>query len=166
MYQQYIHVMNLVVIFMINSFSKLHGSSFIHTTSVAVLYFLFWSYKSENKKKSYILFCNLQERMSGPQPNDEGKGSDEEDEDNHEETLCGSCGEYYNTDELWICCDPCQRWFHGSCVNITPAEAEHITRFKCQTCTNERARPWRPSSNASIIGLGCVQCWSFYIWNS
>ncbi|XP_041996535.1 PHD finger protein ALFIN-LIKE 3-like [Salvia splendens] len=98
------------------------------------------------------------ERMSGHQPNDEAKyegsneedegsdeedeGSDEEDEDGYEETtLCGSCGEYYTSDEFWITCDLCQIWFHGRCVNITFAEAEHITQFKCPTCTDKRARP-------------------------
>ncbi|KAL1554931.1 PHD finger protein ALFIN-LIKE 5, variant 2 [Salvia divinorum] len=79
------------------------------------------------------------ERMSGLQPNDEDEdedeeeGSDEEDEDEHEETLCGACGEYYTSDEFWICCDLCEGWFHGRCVNMTPDRAEHVMQYKCPT---------------------------------
>ncbi|XP_042058473.1 PHD finger protein ALFIN-LIKE 4-like isoform X1 [Salvia splendens] len=84
-------------------------------------------------------------RMSRPQAKDEDEdedeGLDEEEEDEHGETLCGACGENYASDEFWICCDICERWFHGKCVKITPARAEHIKQYKCPTCTNKRARP-------------------------
>ncbi|KAG0492371.1 hypothetical protein HPP92_005769 [Vanilla planifolia] len=70
----------------------------------------------------------------------EEEGLDEEDE--HGETLCGACGENYAADEFWICCDICERWFHGKCVKITPARAEHIKQYKCPSCSNnKRARP-------------------------
>ncbi|GER36046.1 PHD finger family protein [Striga asiatica] len=75
------------------------------------------------------------------QAKDEDEGMDEEDEDEHGETLCGACGENYASDEFWICCDICERWFHGKCVKITPARAEHIKQYKCPTCSNKRARP-------------------------
>ncbi|KAL0336760.1 UNVERIFIED_CONTAM: PHD finger protein ALFIN-LIKE 1 [Sesamum calycinum] len=39
---------------------------------------------------------------SNPKPAEE---SYEEDEDEHSETLCGSCGGNYNADEFWIGCD-------------------------------------------------------------
>ncbi|CAH1422810.1 unnamed protein product [Lactuca virosa] len=65
---------------------------------------------------------------------------DEEDEDEHGETLCGACGENYASDEFWICCDICEKWFHGKCVKITPARAEHIKQYKCPSCSNKRAR--------------------------
>ncbi|CAN1218299.1 PHD finger protein ALFIN-LIKE 5 [Linum perenne] len=64
----------------------------------------------------------------------------EEDEDEHGETLCGACGENYAADEFWICCDLCEKWFHGKCVKITPARAEHIKQYKCPSCSNKRAR--------------------------
>ncbi|CAL0308706.1 unnamed protein product [Lupinus luteus] len=66
---------------------------------------------------------------------------DDEDEEEHEETLCGACGENYGTDEFWICCDICEKWFHGKCVKITPARADHIKQYKCPSCSNKRARP-------------------------
>ncbi|KAL3623632.1 PHD finger protein ALFIN-LIKE 5 [Castilleja foliolosa] len=73
---------------------------------------------------------------------DEGLIDEEEEEDEHGETLCGACGENYASDEFWICCDLCERWFHGKCVKITPARAEHIKHYKCPTCSsNKRARP-------------------------
>ncbi|KAF2575625.1 hypothetical protein F2Q70_00005769, partial [Brassica cretica] len=65
----------------------------------------------------------------------------EEDEEEHGETLCGACGDNYAADEFWICCDMCEKWFHGTCVKITPARAEHIKHYKCPSCSNKRARP-------------------------
>ncbi|KAL3638062.1 phytoene dehydrogenase AL-1 [Castilleja foliolosa] len=58
----------------------------------------------------------------------------EEDEDEHSETLCGTCGGNYNADEFWIGCDICERWYHGKCVKITPAKAENIKQYKCPSC--------------------------------
>lgn len=75
------------------------------------------------------------------QPKDEDDGLDEEEEDEHGETLCGACGENYASDEFWICCDICEKWFHGKCVKITPARAEHIKQYKCPSCSNKRVRP-------------------------
>lgn len=72
---------------------------------------------------------------------EEGLDEEEEEEDEHGDTLCGACGENYAQDEFWICCDICERWFHGKCVKITPARAEHIKQYKCPSCSNKRARP-------------------------
>ncbi|AED92854.1 PHD finger protein ALFIN-LIKE 5 [Arabidopsis thaliana] len=72
---------------------------------------------------------------------EEGEEEEDEDEDEHGETLCGACGDNYASDEFWICCDMCEKWFHGECVKITPARAEHIKHYKCPTCSNKRARP-------------------------
>ncbi|KAM7471847.1 hypothetical protein LguiA_010030 [Lonicera macranthoides] len=92
---------------------------------------------SSNKSKSNSKVG----RYSKPQPKEEEEGLDEEDEDEHGETLCGACGENYASDEFWICCDICEKWFHGKCVKITPARAEHIKQYKCPSCSNKRARP-------------------------
>ncbi|KAK4432842.1 PHD finger protein ALFIN-LIKE 4 [Sesamum alatum] len=73
---------------------------------------------------------------------DEEEQEEEEEEEEHGDTLCGACGENYASDEFWICCDICERWFHGKCVKITPARAEHIKQYKCPSCSsNKRARP-------------------------
>lgn len=66
---------------------------------------------------------------------------EDEETEEHDETLCGVCGVNYTSDEFWICCDVCEIWFHGKCVKITPAKAEHIKQYKCPSCSNKRARP-------------------------
>ncbi|KAK9669833.1 hypothetical protein RND81_13G157600 [Saponaria officinalis] len=68
-------------------------------------------------------------------PNQEENGEDEQ-----SGTLCGACGETYAANEFWILCDVCEKWFHGKCVKVTPAKAEHIKRFKCPGCSNKRSR--------------------------
>ncbi|MQL74976.1 hypothetical protein Taro_007341 [Colocasia esculenta] len=77
-------------------------------------------------------------KSTNPKEEEEGL---EEDEEEHGETLCGACGENYASDEFWICCDICERWFHGKCVKITPAKAEHIKQYKCPSCSNKKVRP-------------------------
>ncbi|KAL9460823.1 hypothetical protein AB3S75_003924 [Citrus x aurantiifolia] len=101
---------------------------------------------SSNKSKSHSKVQRGSEshtKYSKPmQPKDEDEGMDEEEEDEHGDTLCGACGENYASDEFWICCDICEKWFHGKCVKITPARAEHIKQYKCPSCSsNKRARP-------------------------
>ncbi|XP_074294836.1 PHD finger protein ALFIN-LIKE 4-like [Silene latifolia] len=59
---------------------------------------------------------------------------EEEDEEENGDTLCGACGDTYSSNEFWICCDICETWFHGKCVKITPARAEHIKQYKCPSC--------------------------------
>lgn len=70
----------------------------------------------------------------------EDENIEEEDEDEQGATLCGACGSNNGTDEFWICCDICEKWFHGQCVKITPAKAEHIKQYKCPSCSSKRAR--------------------------
>ncbi|KAJ1696474.1 hypothetical protein LUZ63_004986 [Rhynchospora breviuscula] len=77
---------------------------------------------------------------------DRGEGGEEEGEEGEEgeeegqggATLCGACGDSYGTNEFWICCDVCENWFHGKCVRITPARAEHIKHYKCPACSNNK----------------------------
>ncbi|OAY46262.1 PHD finger protein ALFIN-LIKE 2 [Manihot esculenta] len=63
-----------------------------------------------------------------------------EEEDEHGETLCGSCGGTYSADEFWIGCDVCERWYHGKCVKITPAKAEMIKQYICPSCSTKKRR--------------------------
>ncbi|XP_022897790.1 PHD finger protein ALFIN-LIKE 6-like, partial [Olea europaea var. sylvestris] len=67
-------------------------------------------------------------------------GNAKEEVDEEGATLCGACGAYYGIDGFWICCDLCNKWFHGTCVKITAAEAEYIEHYKCPTCSNEGAK--------------------------
>lgn len=77
---------------------------------------------------------------------DDGYGDEEDDE--HSETLCGTCGGNYNGDEFWIGCDICERWFHGKCVKITPAKAESIKQYKCPNCSSKKIRQWSPNKGS------------------
>ncbi|PKU79998.1 PHD finger protein ALFIN-LIKE 5 [Dendrobium catenatum] len=80
-------------------------------------------------------------KLALPKDDDDDESEEEEDEeDEHGNTLCGACGDNYANDEFWICCDICEKWFHGKCVRITPARAEHIKQYKCPACSNKRAR--------------------------
>ncbi|OVA08904.1 zinc finger protein [Macleaya cordata] len=100
---------------------------------------------SSNKSKPSSKVQRVSEpqgKYSKPmQPKDDEEGMEDEDEEEHGDTLCGACGENYASDEFWICCDICEKWFHGKCVKITPARAEHIKQYKCPSCSNKRARP-------------------------
>ncbi|KAM0842452.1 hypothetical protein ACQ4PT_058349 [Festuca glaucescens] len=80
-------------------------------------------------------------KMAAP-PKDEDESGEEygEEEEERDNTLCGTCGTNDGKDEFWICCDNCERWYHGKCVKITPARAEHIKHYKCPDCSNKRAR--------------------------
>ncbi|XP_062180477.1 PHD finger protein ALFIN-LIKE 1 isoform X2 [Phragmites australis] len=64
----------------------------------------------------------------------------DEDDDDHSETLCGTCGGIYSADEFWIGCDVCEKWYHGKCVKITPAKADSIKQYKCPSCSSKRPR--------------------------
>lgn len=75
-----------------------------------------------------------------PPPKDEEETLEDDEEEEHGDTFCGSCGGNYTADEFWIGCDICEKWFHGKCVKITPARAEHIKQYKCPSCSNKRAR--------------------------
>lgn len=79
-------------------------------------------------------------KMPPPKDEDDSGGEEEEEEEDHENTLCGSCGDNYGQDEFWICCDACETWFHGKCVKITPAKAEHIKHYKCPNCSGSGKR--------------------------
>ncbi|KAL6658597.1 hypothetical protein ACP70R_001562 [Stipagrostis hirtigluma subsp. patula] len=79
-------------------------------------------------------------KMPPPKDEEDSGGEEEEEEDDHENTLCGACGDNYGQDEFWICCDACETWFHGKCVKITPAKAEHIKHYKCPNCSSSSKR--------------------------
>ncbi|KAG8071100.1 hypothetical protein GUJ93_ZPchr0006g43871 [Zizania palustris] len=74
------------------------------------------------------------------QPKDEEDSGQEGAEDEDQAYMCGACGETYANGEFWICCDICEKWFHGKCVRITPAKAEHIKQYKCPACSSKRSR--------------------------
>lgn len=98
----------------------------------AILFSFIWLHNQRGSES--------QGKYSKPMQAKDDEEEEEEDEEEHGETLCGACGENYASDEFWICCDVCEKWFHGKCVKITPARAEHIKQYKCPSCSNKRAR--------------------------
>ncbi|KAL6539238.1 PHD finger protein ALFIN-LIKE 5 [Orobanche gracilis] len=99
--------------------------------------------KSNSKSRTSETQGNLQKPPPPPKDDEDDLDEEEDDDDEHGETLCGACGDNYASgdDTFWICCDICEKWFHGECVKITPARAEHIKQYKCPSCSsNKRAR--------------------------
>ncbi|XP_042457354.1 PHD finger protein ALFIN-LIKE 9-like [Zingiber officinale] len=96
---------------------------------------------SKSKSNSGMRLSESQAKLQKVQPKEEDDELNEEEDDEHGDTLCGACGDNYASDEFWICCDICETWFHGKCVKITPAKAEHIKQYKCPTCTSKKSRP-------------------------
>ena len=39
---------------------------------------------------------------------------------------------------FYIGCDVCADWLHGSCVNITPEDAEKFEVYVCPRCSTEK----------------------------
>ncbi|KAI9085124.1 hypothetical protein K1719_032940 [Acacia pycnantha] len=72
---------------------------------------------------------------SNPKFSDEGYKVEEDD---HSETLCISCGGKNDSGDAWICCDICEKWFHGKCAQIIPAMAASLKRYKCPSCSMRR----------------------------
>ncbi|XP_053380154.1 uncharacterized protein LOC128548760 [Mercenaria mercenaria] len=72
-----------------------------------------------------------------------GKGKKRKAEDVEEKTeddnCCSICNGQYDESPKWICCDGCDKWYHGQCVGInTPAEwekyADESVKFICPFC--------------------------------
>ncbi|KAE8656408.1 PHD finger protein Alfin1 [Hibiscus syriacus] len=102
------------------------------------------NHNSSGKSKSSAKSCQSEHQSKmvkvAPPPKDEDESGEEDEEDDEQGATCGACGDSYGTDEFWICCDICERWFHGKCVKITPAKAENIKQYKCPSCNSKRAR--------------------------
>ncbi|KAL9250650.1 PHD finger protein ALFIN-LIKE 5-like protein [Drosera capensis] len=96
---------------------------------------------SKSKSNSKGAKYNKSEDEDEPEEEEqvgEAEQDEDEEEEEHGEALCGACGKNDPSDEFWICCDLCERWFHGKCVKITPAKAEHIKQYKCPSCSSHK----------------------------
>lgn len=110
------------------------------------------SNQSKNKSKPNANKRALESRgkFTKYEEEDDEEEEDEEDEggwyiekdveEEQGEALCGTCGRKYEENEFWICCDTCETWFHGQCVKITAAAAEHRKLYKCPPCVSKRSR--------------------------
>ncbi|KAH7445478.1 hypothetical protein KP509_01G011000 [Ceratopteris richardii] len=92
------------------------------------------SNNGSHKAKTTSKKEKLPKQSSLPEEEDENY----EDEYEESDTFCGICGGLYSGSEFWIACDICERWFHGKCVKVTAARAEHIKQYKCPPCTSKK----------------------------
>lgn len=93
---------------------------------------------NKSKTTSKVRVPETQAKYSRMSSEEDEEDLEEDSEDEDRSTLCGACGEH-GEDEFWICCDKCEKWFHGKCMKITPARAEYIKQYKCPACSNKRA---------------------------
>ncbi|XP_027942326.1 PHD finger protein ALFIN-LIKE 4-like [Vigna unguiculata] len=97
--------------------------------------------KKEGKKKPPVSNHSNSKSKSNSKRGSESQRKNskamESKEEEQGETACGACGENdaAGVDGFWICCDICERWFHGKCVKITRAKADFIKHYKCPTCS-------------------------------
>ncbi|CAF1302208.1 unnamed protein product, partial [Adineta ricciae] len=54
------------------------------------------------------------------------------------ERLYCICQRPYDDSRFYIGCDVCADWLHGSCVNITPEDAEKFEVYVCPRCSTEK----------------------------
>lgn len=75
-----------------------------------------------------------------------------------EPTYC-TCGQPWGDRFMLACEGPCQRWFHGSCVDVSPKQAKLLDSWLCSDCTAKAAestpcRPLLPApASASVAAL-------------
>ncbi|CAF0800902.1 unnamed protein product [Adineta steineri] len=65
------------------------------------------------------------------------------------ERLYCICQTPYDESKFYIGCDVCADWLHGSCVNITPEDAEKFEVYVCPRCSTEKKQEFL---NKPIIG--------------
>uniref|UniRef100_T1IQM7 CXXC-type zinc finger protein 1 n=1 Tax=Strigamia maritima TaxID=126957 RepID=T1IQM7_STRMM len=51
-------------------------------------------------------------------------------EEGHVYCICRSS----DTSRFMICCDKCNEWYHGDCVDITESQAADISQYFCELC--------------------------------
>jgi len=111
-------------------------SSFYMTSSQLTLWFSFDTEHLVNTQPRQSEPNSRAPKLPPPKEEEESEGEDGEPQEGHESALCGACSQSY--DDFWTCCDLCEKCFHGKCMKITPAKAEHIRQYKCPSCTGSK----------------------------
>ncbi|RWS30745.1 fetal alzheimer antigen: falz-like protein [Leptotrombidium deliense] len=51
-----------------------------------------------------------------------------------EESYCICKEKEYDESKFYICCDLCEKWFHGKCVGLLQKEADDLPEYRCPKC--------------------------------
>jgi hypothetical protein len=51
--------------------------------------------------------------------------------------LCAVCRKVVTDDVFSICCDKCDRWVHGHCIEMDAAVGEQVKKYYCPECQDE-----------------------------
>jgi len=68
------------------------------------------------------------------------EASNQVDADNNENLTMCTCKEGYDPRKFMIECGKCDRWYHGTCVNVTEETAFNIIQYICPTCVKQGAQ--------------------------
>ncbi|KAJ5239517.1 hypothetical protein N7468_004136 [Penicillium chermesinum] len=86
----------------------------------------------------------------GKRRTEEDVDMEEEDDEDDDQLYC-ICKKPDNHDWMVACDGPCQDWYHGKCVNISPEDEELIDRYICPLCVDKGigVTTWRPKCRLS-----------------
>ena len=90
-------------------------------------------YSSPTQTELFII--SYKQKPRGPFEENE---EEEEDATSEYKNFCASCGDRYRSNAFWICCNVCDRGYHGRCVKMTARKAEHIEHYECPECCSEK----------------------------
>ena len=51
--------------------------------------------------------------------------------------LCAVCRKVVTDEVFSICCDKCDRWVHGHCIEMDAAVGEQVKKYYCPECQDE-----------------------------
>ncbi|CAD6230727.1 GSCOCG00012187001-RA-CDS [Cotesia congregata] len=94
--------------------------------------------KSDKVKKQITQANQIEDMESEIEDDDEEENSDSEDDPNR---LWCICKQPHNN-RFMICCDVCEDWFHGKCVNVTKTTGKQMEEkgleWVCPNCTKKK----------------------------
>lgn len=53
--------------------------------------------------------------------------------------VCNLCLKPYNPDLLYVCCETCQKWYHGVALELDESKIDSLNGFKCCKCRRIRS---------------------------
>ncbi|RWS08344.1 nucleosome-remodeling factor subunit NURF301-like protein, partial [Dinothrombium tinctorium] len=72
-----------------------------------------------------------QQQQQQPQPPPQQQQEKMKDE---KQKYCLCEEDEYDENKYYVCCDLCERWFHGRCVGLLQKEAQELPEYQCPQC--------------------------------